>query len=485
MFDTRPPVPPFTRETANQKVRAAEDGLMLRRRNGAAVDDATIELFRQGFNGQALLPGDAGYDSARRIWNASIDKHPGLIARCSEVADIVRAVKFSRANDLLVAVKSGGHNVAGRALCDDGIVIDLSAMNGVSVDPELRTVRVQAGALLGDVDRETHPHGLAVPVGVVSKTGIAGLTLGGGVGWLARKYGLTCDNVLSCEVVTAEGKIVTADADTNTDLFWGLRGGGGNFGIVTSFLYEAHPVSTVLGGLVVHARDQAAAVLRYYRDFMASAPEELTAYAGLISTPDGTPAVAVIACYCADLIEGERVLGPLRAFGSPILDTIQPMPFSVMQKLADEASQDNIYNYWRSTFPEELSDEVIDLIIEHGNRVASPLTHIVIQVFGGAMSRVGNADTAFAQRRAEYNVGIEARWIDPAESAKHIASARALSEALKPYSRNGFLLNFLGDENQDFVCEAFGSNYQRLVELKTKYDPTNFFSINQNVKPRR
>jgi hypothetical protein len=326
---------------------------------------------------------------------------------------------------------------------------------------------------------------LAVPAGVVSKTGIAGLTLDGGVGWLVRKYGLTCDNVLSCEVVTADAESVTANADTNADLFWGLRGGGGNFGIVTSFVYQAQPVSTVLGGLVVHARDQAAAVLRYYRDFMASAPEELTAYAGLISTPDGTPAVAVMACYCGDLIEGERVLGPLSALGSPILDTIQPISFSVMQKLADESSRDNIHNYWRSTFLKELSDEVIDLIVEHGNRVPSPLSHIVIQLFSGAMSRVGNADTAFAQRQAEYNVGIEARWIDPVESAKHIASARAFSEALKPYSRNGFVLNFLGDEGQDLVREAFGSNYQRLVELKTKYDPTNFFSINQNVEPPR
>ena len=276
----------------------------LKSRDGAAVDKATIETFRRGFRGQTLLPGDAGYDSARRIWNASIDKHPGLIARCWETADAVRVVKFSRANNLLVAIKSGGHNVAGRSLCDDGIVIDLSAMNGVFVDPKLRTARVQAGALLGDVDRETHPHGFAVPTGVVSKTGIAGLTLGGGVGWLARKYGLTCDNVLSCEVVTAEGELVTANADTNVDLFWGLRGGVGNFGIVTSFLYRTHPVSTVLGGVIAYAREQAAAMLRYYRDFMPLAPDELTAYAGLMSMPDGTPAVGVMVCYCGDLNRG-------------------------------------------------------------------------------------------------------------------------------------------------------------------------------------
>jgi FAD/FMN-containing dehydrogenase len=457
----------------------------LKSRDGAALDRASIEAFRSVFCGDALLPGDAGYDSARRIWNASIDKHPGLIARCSDAADVVRVVKFSRANNLVVAVKSGGHNVAGRALCDDGIVIDLSAMNRVSVDPERRTVRVQAGALLSDVDRETHPHGLAVPTGVVSKTGIAGLTLGGGVGWLVRKYGLTCDNVLSCEVVTAEGEIVAANAGTNADLFWGLRGGGGNFGIVTSFLYRAHPVSTVLGGVIAYARDQAAAMLRYYRDFMPAAPDELTAYAGLISMPDGTPAVGVMLCYFGDLAEGERVLKPLRAFGSPLFDAVRPMPFPMMQKLVDETSPDGTYNYWRSTFIRDLSDEVIDLIIEHGNRMESRLSRIVIQFFGGAAGRVGPAETGFAQRQSEYNVGIETQWTDAAESEKHIGWTRILSDALKPYSSNGYLVNFLGDESRELVRAAFGSNYQRLVELKTKYDPTNFFSLNQNVEPRR
>ena len=262
----------------------------LMRRDGTAIDKALIDAFRQDFHGSIILPGDAGYELARRRWNASIDKHPGLIACCSGVADIVRAVQLARANDLLVGVRSGGHNVGGHALCDDGIVIDLSAMKGIFVDPRMRTVRVQAGATMGDVDRETHLHGLAVPVGIVSRTGIAGLTLSGDVGWLVRKYGLTCDNVLSCEIVTAEGDIVTANAVTNADLFWGLRGGAGNFGIVTSFLYRAHPVSTVLGGLILHVRDQAGAVLRHYRAFMASAPEELTAYAGFLSTPDGMAA---------------------------------------------------------------------------------------------------------------------------------------------------------------------------------------------------
>jgi hypothetical protein len=457
----------------------------LKRRNGAAVDKLLIEAFEGDFHGQVILPDDAGYDKARRIWNASIDKHPGLIARCSGVVDTVHAVKFARANDLLVAVRSGGHNVAGRALCDDGIVIDLSGMKGIFVDPQVRTVRVQAGATLGDVDRETSMHALAVPTGVVSETGIAGLTLGGGVGWLVRKYGLTCDNVLSCEVVTAEGEVVTASNEINADLFWGLRGGGGNFGIVTSFLYQAHPVSTVLGGLIAYARDQAPALFRHYRDFMATAPDELTAYGGLISMPDGTPAAGVMVCYCGDLTQGERVLEPLRAFGSPVFDAIQPIPFLRMQKLAGEMSPDGTHNYLRSTFIKDLSDEVVDLIIEHGNWMESRLSRIVIQFFGGAAGRVGAADTAFAQRQAEYNVAIEAQWTDATESEKHIGWTRALSDALRPFSSNGYLLNFLGDEEPDAIRAAFGRNYARLVELKTKYDPTNFFSLNQNVAPMR
>jgi FAD/FMN-containing dehydrogenase len=459
--------------------------LRLKRRNGTAVDQSLIDAFRDDFHGQVILPADAGYDSARRVWNASIDRHPGLIARCSGVADIVAAVKFARANDLLTAVRGGGHNVAGRAVCDDGIVIDLSMMKGVFVEPQPRTVRVQAGATLGDVDRETHMHGLAIPTGVVSKTGIAGLTLGGGVGWLVRKYGLTCDNLLSCQVVTAEGEIVTANDGINRDLFWGLRGGGGNFGIVASFLFRAHPVSTVLGGMIAYPREQAAAVFRHYRDFMASAPEELTAYAGLISMPDGTPGAAVMACYCGDLAEGARVLGPLRAFGPPLIDMIQPMPFPVMQKLGDASNPDGVHNYWRSTYLKEPSDEAIDAIVEHGNRAESPLSFTLIELYDGAVNRIGNAETAFAQRQAGYNIGIEVKWLDPAESEKHIAWAHAFSDALKPYSSNAYLLNFLGDEGPDKVRGAFGSNYTRLVELKTKYDPTNFFSLNQNVEPRR
>ena len=457
----------------------------LKQRNGTPVDAALIDAFKEDFHGDVILPGDAAYDTARQIWNASIDKHPGLIARCSGTADIIRAVDFARANDLLVAVRGGGHNVAGRALCDDGIVIDLSPLKGVFVDPHLRTVLVQPGATLGDVDRETHLYGLAVPAGVVSQTGIAGLALGGGVGWLVRKYGLTCDNLLSCEVVTADGKLVTADAGTNADLFWALRGGGGNFGIVASFVFRAHPVSTVLGGLIIYPRADARAVLHHYRSFMVAAPEELTAYAGLITTPDGQPAVAVIACYCGDLAEGERVLKPLRSFGSPLVDAIQPMQFPVMQQMIDPSFPDRTHNYWKSTFLKKLNDEVIDLVIDHANRIDTPLGGIVIEFYGGAPGRIDQADTAFAQRQSEFNIGIMSQWIDPADSQKHISWTRDAWDALQPHSSGGYLLNFLSDDSPEAIRGAFGDNYGRLRDLKAKYDPTNFFSLNQNVRPSR
>jgi FAD/FMN-containing dehydrogenase len=455
----------------------------LKQRNRAAVDSVAIEQFAKGFRGPLIQPADPAYDQARRIWNACIDRHPGLIARCAGAADVVHAVKFARAQDLLVAVRGGGHNVGGRALCDDGIVIDLSAMRGVFVDPLARTARVQGGATLGDVDRETHLHGLAVPAGVISRTGIAGLTLGGGVGWLVRKYGLTCDNLLAAEVVTAEGAVVTASAESNPDLFWGLRGGGGNFGIVTSFLYRAHRVSFVLGGLILHPRERAAALLRHYRDFMATAPEELTAYAGLITTPDGMPAAGLIVCWCGDAAAGERALKPLRSFGPPLVDAVQPLPFPAMQTLLDDAFPEGTYNYWKSSFVKELSDAAIDLIVAHANRAQSPMSTTVIEYYAGAANRVGDAETAFAQRRAEYDVGIMAQWTDPAEAETHTAWARAFSDALKPHSSNAYLLNFVGEESPDTIRAAFGNNHPRLAQLKAKYDPTNFFSLNQNVKP--
>jgi FAD/FMN-containing dehydrogenase len=450
---------------------------------GNVVSDKRVEAFRTGLRGQVIRPGDPAYDEARRIWNAIIDKHPGIIARCSGVADVVDAVNFARENELLSAVRGGGHNVGGRALCDDGMVIDLSRMKGIHVDARNRTARVQAGATLGDVDRETHLFGLAVPMGVVSATGIAGLTLGGGVGWLVRKYGLTCDNVLSFDVVTAEGKLLPASAEENGDLFWALRGGGGNFGVVTSFEYRLHPVSSVLGGMIVYPRNQAVEVVRFYRTFTQSAPEELTAYAGLLHTLDGTPVVAVVACYCGDLADGERVLKPLREFGAPLLDAIRPMPFPQMQSLLDAAFPAGNHNYWKSMFLRDLSDEAIGVLVEYANRSTSPLTAVVIEYYGGAASRVGVSETAFAHRAAQYDIGILTQWSDSAESQRHIEWTRGLADALRPYSSGAYLLNFLHEEGEGTMRAAFGENYGRLVEVKNKYDPTNFFRVNQNIKP--
>jgi FAD/FMN-containing dehydrogenase len=455
----------------------------LKDRSGRSIDAKVVLDFAAGISGRTIGPDDPDYDGARRIWNASIDRHPGLIVRCSGVADIIHTIQFARARDVLIAVRGGGHNVAGRALCDDGIVIDLSAMKGVLVDPGQRTALVQAGATLADVDRETHVFGLAVPAGVVSRTGIAGLTLGGGVGWLVRKHGLTCDNVLAFDVVTADGVALRASAEENEDLFWALRGGGGNFGVVTSFKFRAHPVDTVLGGLIVHPRAAAPSVIRHYRDFLATAPEDVTAYAAFVSTPEGEPAVAIAACHCGPLAEGEAVLAPLRSHGTPLLDAIGPMPFPQMQRLLDDAFPDGTHNYWKSTFLREFGDDAVDLVIEHANRMRSPLSAVVVEFYGGAAGRIGQAETAFAQRQAQFDIGFMAQWTNPEEEGMHRAWAREMYDALRPHSSGGYLLNFLDEESPDIVRAAFGANYERLAALKAKYDPTNMFSLNQNIKP--
>ena len=449
-----------------------------------SITDDTINEFRADFQGQIFTPDDLGYDDARKIWNAHIDRYPRIIARCSGVADVMTAINFSRQNNLLVAVRGGGHNVGGRALCDGGLVIDLSAMKSVHVDSKKRVARVQGGATLGDVDRETHVFGLAVPAGVMSETGIGGLTLGGGVGWLVRKYGMTCDNVISFEVVTADGQLLVASSEENEDLFWGLRGGGGNFGVVTSFEFRLHPVNVVLGGLILYPREHAEEVLKFYRDFTQSAPDEITAYAALLNTPDGIPAVAIIACYCGDLVEGEKVIKPLREFGSPLVDALQPMPFPVMQKLLNGACPNGNQNYWKSCFLSDLSSRAIEVLIDHANKSTSPLSVVIIEYYGGLASRIGISETAFSARQEEYSAVIMGQWSDPTESAQHIQWTRNLAEALQPFSSGAFLLNALGEEKPKIIKAAFGPNYDRLVTVKKKYDPSNFFRFNQNIDPQ-
>ena len=448
-----------------------------------SMPDLDIKSLRSEFNGQVFEPQDVGYDEARKIWNASVSKRPRVIARCSGIADVIAAVTFSRANNLLTAIRGGGHNVGGRALCDDGLVIDLSRMRAVHVDAAARRVRVQGGVTLGDMDRETHVFGLAVPCGIVSKTGIAGLTLGGGVGWLIRKYGMSIDNLLSAQVVTAEGKVVTASASENEDLFWALRGGGGNFGVVTSFEFQAHPVSTILGGLLLYPRAAAVDVIRHFRDFMMTAPDELTAYAVLLHGPDGSPLVAVIPCYCGNVGDGERVLQPLRKFGSPILDGIQAMPFPAMQSMLGPSFPDGNHNYWKSTLQRELPDDAISAIVEHTNRLNSPLSVVALEYYGGAAGRVSNEATAFPHRELPWDILFIAQWTDPAQTNMHREWARAGEELLKPFSENAHLLSALDVEAEDVVNTAFGKNLSRLAAVKQKYDPTNFFRVNQNVKP--
>jgi len=441
-----------------------------------------MQSFRSAFNGQVFEPTDAGYNEASRIWNASVSKRPKLIARCSGIADVIAALTFARGNNLLTAIRGGGHNVGGRALCDDGLVIDLSRMRSVFVDPGTGRVRVQGGATLGDIDRETHVFGLAVPCGIVPKTGIGGLALGGGVGWLIRKYGMSIDNLLSAEIVTADGRVRTASAAQNEDLFWALRGGGGNFGVVTSFEFQAHPVSTVLGGLLIYPRDKAVEVLRNFRDFMASAPDELTAYAALLHGPDGSPLTAIITCYCGSISDGERILAPLRKFGSPVLDGIQAMPFPVMQSLLGPSFPDGNHNYWKSTLQRELPDAAIAAIVDHANQLNSPLSVSVLEYYGGAAGRVPRDATAFPHRDLPWDILFLAQWTDPAQTNLHRDWARSGEELLRPYSQNAHLLSALDVEAEEVIQSAFGANLARLAAIKKTYDPTNFFRVNQNIR---
>ena len=442
-----------------------------------------LQEFKSTFRGQTFESSDAGYDKARQIWNASIDKRPRLIARCSGVADVVAAVEYGRTNNLLTAIRGGGHNVGGRALCDDGLVIDLSGMRAVHVDSSKRTVRVQGGTTLGDLDRETHLFGLAVPCGIIPKTGIAGLTLGGGVGWLLRKHGMSIDNLLSCQVVTADSRVLTANQGEHDDLFWALRGGGGNFGVVTSFEFKAHPVHTVLGGPLFYPRDAAVDVIRHFREFIEAAPDELTAYTALLHGPDGTPLVGVIACYCGDITDGERVLRPLRTFGTPVLDAIQPMPFVAMQSLLAPSFPDGNQNYWKSTLQRELTDDAIAAIVDHANRMESPLSAVVLEYYGGAAGRIPSDATAFPHRNLPWDILFIAQWTNPAETPRHRDWARSGEDRLRPFSQNAHLLSALDVEIDDVINTAFGGNLLRLATVKEKYDPGNFFRVNHNIKP--
>ena len=448
-------------------------------------EESSMKQFRSSLRGEILRPSDAGYDEARRVWNGMIDRRPGLIVRCHGVDDVVGAVRFARTNGITVAVRGGGHSAAGLGVCDAGVVIDLSPMREVRVDAARRVARAQGGATWADLDRATQAHGLATTGGVISTTGIGGLTLGGGLGWLMRRFGLACDNVVSVEIVTADGEVRTASARENADLFWGVRGGGGNFGVVTNFEYRLHPVTEVLGGLLVHPAARAREVLRHYRDFTRSAPDELAIFAGLMTSPEGVPIVALIVAYSGEIAEGERILAPLRQFGPPVADQVTRMPYLQLQSMLDPGFPPGLQVYWRSDFLESLSDGAIDTIVDHFETITSPLSALLIEHFGGAVRRVDRNETAFAQRDAEYNFAIIARWADPSEAARHTSWARSISESIKPYASGGVYVNYLGvEEGEDRVREAYGAEkYARLAALKKKYDPENLFRINQNIRP--
>jgi FAD/FMN-containing dehydrogenase len=459
-----------------------------------ALDDAAIADLARHFRGELIRPGDAPYDAARRIWNGAIDRRPGLVARCTGVADVVAAVRFARERELVVAVRGGGHNVAGTAVCDDGVVIDLSLMKGMWVDPRARIARAQAGLLWGEFDHETQRFGLATPGGIVTHTGIAGLTLGGGLGWLMRRYGLTCDNLLSADVVTAEGELVRASAEENADLFWGLRGGGGNFGIVTSFEYRLHPVGpTVLAGVILHPAAKAREVLDFYRHYIASAPNELMTIVVLRMAPPapflsaeihGQPVVIIGACYAGPVEEGERALAPLRRFGEPLADLIQPTPYVSHQAMLDASVPHGLGYYWKSEYLTPLSDDLIGSLTEHAWRVATPASYTALFHLGGEVSRVDADGSAFEDRRATHAMTIDGVWSEPAASGACITWARDFWEAVRPYSTGRVYVNFLGEEGQDRVRAAYGeAKYERLRALKRKYDPTNFFRLNQNIRP--
>ena len=449
------------------------------------LDDATVQDFAASLRGEVLRPTDEGYDETRKIHNGMSDRRPTLIARCAGVADVIASVQFARDQQLLLSVRCGGHSLPGFSVCDGGLMIDLSPMRGVRVDAARQTVRAEGGVTWGDFDHETQAFGLATTGGVARPTGIAGLTLGGGHGFLNRKYGLACDNLLSVDLVTAEGNLLTASADENADLFWGLRGGGGNFGIATSLEYRLHEVGPVLGGLLIYPLARAKEILRVYRDVTSAAPDELGTIAVLATLPDRTQAVAFLVCYAGPVAEGERLLSPLRESGPLLDDQVGPMPYTALQSIVENFNPPGMRNYWKSDYMTQLSDDAIDVLVEEYPSVPAPHTHLVIEQMGGAVSQIGEDEMAVSHRNAPYNALIVGMWSEPLEDERVIGWVRQVWEALRPFSSGGVYVNFqMGDEGEDRVRAAYGpEKYERLVALKNKYDPNNLFRLNQNIKP--
>ena len=451
------------------------------------INETALNELRASLRGGVLSPTDAGYDEVRRVHNGMFVRHPALIARCLGTADVVDAVRFARRHNLELAVRSGGHSVAGKSVCEGGLMLDLSLMKGVHVDPGARTVRAQAGVTWGEFNRETQLFGLATTGGVVSTTGIAGLTLGGGLGWLMGKHGLAADNLIAAEVVTAAGEVVRASAEEDRDLFWGLRGGGGNFGVVSWFEYRLHPVGPVTSGLVAYPVERAREVLQFFRDVTASVPDELTLNGGLLHAPDGSGVIlaVIVACHCGSLAEGEAGTRPIKGFSSPVVDTIGPASYADTNTLIFDAGfPRGARNYWKSSFLSELSDAAIDALIAQFRVCPSPMSGLVLEHFHGAATRVGVDETAFPQRRESYNLLVVSQWLDPKDDEKNIAWARATYDTLHPHMARESYANYqTDDQTQDALERVYGPNYTRLVALKNRLDPTNLFHLNNNVRP--
>ena len=412
-----------------------------------------------------------------------IDRKPAMIAQCLNSNDVVQAVKFARKNNLVVSVRGGGHNVTGNAVCDRGITIDLSLMRVVEVDPGRQIAAVQTGATWGDFDKATQQYGLASTGGLISTTGVAGLTLGGGVGWLVRKHGLCCDNLIGVEIITADGSLLNISTKENPELFWGIRGGGGNFGIVTSMKFRLHKLGKVIGGMIIHPQNTAKEVIQFYREFMKTAPDELTLYTGLLTSPDGFPIVAYVGCYSGEMEKANEVLKPLRDFGTPLADQMQPMAYIELQSMLDAAFPKGNRYYWKSGFLKELSDDAIDTIVSNAASIPSPYSAIILEYYGGVSAHEPEGGTSYPHRQSEYDLVIISNWLNPGDDEKNITWARAFFDAMDPFLSHRVYMNALGVEGDDRVKEAYGGNYDRLVALKNKYDPQNLFCMNQNIKP--
>jgi FAD/FMN-containing dehydrogenase len=459
------------------------------------LENAAVEQLAESMRGSVLTPASAGYDEARMVWNGQIDRRPAVIAHCAGVADVMHAVDFARANAMEVAVRSGGHSAQGYGTCDDGMIIDLSHMKGMRIDPETRTVRAEAGLTWAEFDAETQAHGLAVTGGRFSTTGIAGLALGSGSGWLERKCGLTSDNLLSADVVTADGRLVKCSPRENSDLFYGLRGGGGNFGIVTSFVFRLHQVGPMIyGGMLVAAPDRAGEILRFMRGYMADAPDDLGAAVAFVSAPPEefvppemhfAPICGLVICWTGDHEEGERVLAPIREAAQPLMDMVGPMPYTALQSMLDGGGQKGINAYMKAEFMEDLSDEAIDKLVAHGAARPSPTCQLLLEPMGGAIARMEN-ESALGRRDVAWCYHALAMWMEPGQEAQdaHTAWARALHDDLDSQTTDGVYLNFTSDAGEDRVRETYGPRkYAELVALKDKYDPGNLFHLNQNIRP--